>query len=133
MIRSVRKFVAIILAIWMPLFSGNVLAVSVVMQAVGGDCHPVVTQQDKQHLYHATTTQHAQSASNQDQSADLQDKQDSACENSGICHLACCGYMAIASIKVAETQPVAQSFTSSSIQFQSIALTPLDPPPLARA
>lgn len=131
MIHSFRKFIAVLLAIWLPLFSGNALAVSVVMQTMGGDCHPAVVQQDEHHLHHAAAAQHTQSALDQDQ-ANLQDKQNSACENSGICHLACCGYMAIASINVAEAQPASQSFAPSSTQFQSIALTLLDPPPLAR-
>lgn len=133
MSRSIKKFVAVFIAIWLPLFSGNVLAVSVAMQTMGSDCHPAVAQQGEHHLHHVAPAQHIQSAADQDQSADLQDQQDSGCGSSGICHLACCGYMATVSIKVAVAQPFAQSFASSSTQFQSIALTLLDPPPLVRA
>lgn len=133
MSRPIKKFVAVFIAIWLPLFSGNVLAVSVAMQTMCSDCQPVVAQQDKHHMHHASTAQHFHSAADQDHSSSLHDQQDSECGNSGICHLACSGYMATASIKVAEAQPLALSFAPPSTQFQSVALTLLDPPPLARA
>lgn len=135
-----RKFVAVLIAIWLPLFSGNVMAVSVAMQAMGSDCHPDVIKQNEHHLQHASIVQYIQLAADQDQSAGLQDhqhsgceNQDSGCGNSGICHLACSGYMAAVSITVAIDQPLAQLFVSSSTSFKSVALTPLDPPPLTRA
>lgn len=133
MSRPIKKFVAVFIAIWLPLFSGNVLAVSVAMKTMCGDCQPVVAQQNEHHMHHVSTEQNLQSAAGQDQSSSLHDQQESGCENSGICHLACSGYLATASIKVAEAQPLALSFAPSSTQFQSVALTLLDPPPLARA
>ena len=133
MSRPIKKFVAVFIAIWLPLFSGNALAVSVVMQTMGSDCHFAAAQQDEHRMHQASPEQHIQSAADQDQSADLQDQQDSGCGSSGICHLACCVYMATVSIKVPAVQPFAQSLAFPSTQFQSIALTPLDPPPLARA
>lgn len=126
MLRSIKKFIAVFIAIWLPFFSGNALAVSVAMQAMAGDGHVVVAQEAEHCSHHA-------SAAGQDQSAGLQDQQDSSCSGSGICHLACCGYMATVSIEVAEAQPFAISYVPSSTQFQSIALIPLDPPPLACA
>jgi len=132
MIRSIKKFIAVSIAIWLPLFSGNVLAVSVAMQAMGSDCHPAAVQQDEHQLHHAAAAQHYQDAVDQDQSFCMHDQQDSACGNTGICHLACSGYLAAASIKLVDVRPFAQSFTLSSTQFQSVAITPLDPPPLAR-
>lgn len=132
MSRSIKKSIALFIAIWLPLFSGNVLAVSVGMQSMGSDCHAAAVQQDEHQLHHAMASQHIQSAADQDQSSCLHDQQGTGCGNSGICHLACTGYLATASIKVAEDQPSAQSFAPSSTQFQSVALTQLDPPPLAR-
>lgn len=133
MSRSIRKFVAVFIAIWLPLFSGNALAVSVAMQTMGSDCHSAAARQDGSRVHHAAAAQHIESAADHDQSAGLQDQQDSGCGSSGICHLACCGYMATVSIKVPVAQPFARSSAFSSTQFQSIALTLLDPPPLARA
>jgi len=133
MSHAVGKFIAMILAIWLPLFSGNALAVSVAMQSMGGDHHSVVAQQGEPDAHCASTMQqhHAQPAAHEDQSAGHQDQP--AGEDCGTCHLACCGYMAAASIEVMEAQPSARLFTLLSTQFQSITSTPLDPPPLARA
>jgi hypothetical protein len=133
MTRSIKKFVAVFIAIWLPLFSGNALAVSVAMQAMNVDGQAVVAQEGEQCPHHASATQHTQSVADQDQSAGLQDRQGSSCGSSGICHLACCGYIATESIEVAEAQPFTLTYELSLTQFQSIALTPLDPPPLARA
>lgn len=132
MSHTVGKFIAVILAIWLPLFSGNALAVSVAMQqSMGGNHHSVVAQQGEPHCA-STVQQHTQHvAADQDQSAGHQDQPGS--EDCGTCHLACGGYLAAASIEVMEAQPSAQMFTPLSTQFQSITSTPLDPPPLARA
>lgn len=122
------KFIAVIMVIWLPLFSGNALAASMVMQVMGGDHHGAVAQQGEPHMHcPSAAQQHIQYsllAADQDQSAG---------EDCGTCHFACGGYMATASIKVMEVQSLARLFISPSSQFQSITLTPLDPPPLARA
>jgi len=135
MLHTFGKFIAVILAIWLPLFSGNALAVSVAMQSTGGDHHSIVVQQGEPDVHCASTMQqhphHAQPAAHEDQSAGHQDQP--AGEDCGTCHLACCGYMAAASIEVMEAHPSAKPFVLLSTQFQSITSTPLDPPPLARA
>lgn len=137
MLRTIGKFIAVILAIWLPLFSGNALAVSVAMQAMGGDRHSAVAQQGEPHAHCVSImqqhTQHAQLAADQDQSAGHQEQQNHDGKDCGTCHLACGGYMAAASIEVMKAQPSARLFTPLSSQFQSITTTPLDPPPLARA
>jgi hypothetical protein len=134
MSRLSRKFVAILLAIWLPLFSGNALADSIAMQTMSGDCH--IAQTSEHHSHQVSTAhqhmQHMQLAANQDQPAEHHDQQNSSHKNCGVCQLACCGYMATVAIKVAEAQPSAQTFTPSSTQFQSFTSAPLDPPPLAR-
>jgi len=137
MLRTFGKFIAVILAIWLPLFSGNALAASIAMQSMGGDRHSAVAKQGEPHAHCASTvqqhTQHAQLATDQDQSAGHQDQPNPADENCGTCHLACCGYMVAAPAKVMGAQPSARLFATLSSQFQSITSTPLDPPPLARA
>jgi hypothetical protein len=140
--RLSRKFVAVLLAVWFPLFSGNALAASISMQAMSGDCHTAQTVEH--HSHHVSTAhqhmQHMQLAANQDQAAghyDQQniphDQQNISHKNCGVCQLACSGYLATVAITVAEPLPLALSFTLSSTQFQSITSAPLDPPPLARA
>jgi hypothetical protein len=120
-----RKFVALLLAIWLPLFSGNALAAAVVIQTMNGDCHGMVVQSDEY--------QSPQLAANQDQSAGHDAQQNSPRKDCGVCYFACCGYMTAVSINVAEAQSLAQTFTLFSTPFQSITLPRFDPPPIARA
>lgn len=122
-----RQFLAVFLAVWLPLFSGNALAASIVMPSMGGDCQ---------------TMQSAHTASAMDQYlqlvADQQQipphDQDNTCHNDrSICQLACCSYLAAVTVAIADIPSAAQSFVPSSTQFQSFTSAPLDPPPLARA
>jgi len=135
--RTIGKFIAVILAIWLPLFSGNALAASIAMQSVSGNCHSAAAQQSEHQPHCASTMQqpmhHAQIDTGMDQPAGHQDQPNPAGDNCGTCHSACCGYMVTASAKAMEVQPSARMFATISSQFQSITSTPLDPPPLARA
>jgi len=131
--RSTRQFVAVIIALWLPLFSGNALAVSVAMQAATGESHAVAMQEAEHCMHHAMADMHPQSAGDDAlQSGDVADSQEPSCASSGICHLACSGYLAAASFEVAKVLPLAQAFSPAAAQFESAALTLLDPPPLAR-
>lgn len=104
-----RKFIAVILAIWLPIFSGNALAVPV--QAMGGDEHTMHCDE---------AMQHALNDIDQDQSAGYQ---------CGTCH--CCGYMAVAAIEVIEAQTSSIKFPPFLTRFQSITSYPPDHPPLS--
>lgn len=143
MLHFSRKFVAVLLAVWLPLFSGNALAVSIAMQSMGGDSlvadiqihlhqsHQVATT--RQHVQHTQHVQNVELAAIQDHSVVAHGQHDSSHKKCGVCHLACCGFMATVAIEVAEIKPDAQLFVSSSTQFQSFYSAPLVPPPLARA
>jgi hypothetical protein len=131
-----RKFVAVLLAVWLPMFSGYALADSIVMQNMHGDCHGVQqvmhpSQQVSdlhQHMHHV------QPGASEHQPAGQHDSQSSStCNNCGVCQIACSGYLAAVTIDVVEVQPSLQSFTLFSTQFQSFISAPLVPPPLARA
>ena len=136
MLCPLRKFGAIILAIWLPLFSGNALANSVAMPSNGGDSQAVVARQNTQTHQQASAmhqhVHHAQPVANQDQPAGAGDHQDSSCKAGSLCHLACCVYLATLATGIAEAQLAAQLFTLPSTQFQSYVSAPLDPPPLSR-
>ena len=135
-----KKFVALVLTIWFPLFSGNAMAASVAMQPMGGECETGVAK----NVGHHTSPHHASLASAEKlepapeklgQSFHQQkplDQQKSSCKNCGVCHLACTGYMATAAIKVPADQPLAQLFAPFSSHFQSTTTTPQVPPPLVR-
>ena len=134
--RQSRKFLAVLLAVWLPLFSGNALAATIAMQSMGGDCH--VAQLDAHHTHHDTTThqnmQHAEFQAGQGLQHDHQnDQQNTSHKDCGVCQLACCGFMATVAIEVVEIKPAVQLFALSSAQFQSFYSAPLVPPPLARA
>jgi len=134
MSHATGKFIAMILAIWLPLFSGNALAASVAMQSMAGDSHSAVMSQGEHQSHCASAmqqhTNHDQHDNNLLQATYAQ--QDTESGDCGTCHLACCGYMATASMKVIDDRLPAQLFPSVSTQFQSITPAPLDPPPLAR-
>jgi hypothetical protein len=134
MFRLPRKFVALLLAVWLPLFSGYALADSIVMQNMHGDCHGAQqVSHPSQHVsdFHQHM-HHVELAANEHQPAGQHDSQGSTCNNCGVCQIACSGYLAAVTIDVVEAQPSSQSFTLFATQFQSVTTAPLDPPPLAR-
>lgn len=137
MLHPFRKLIVVLLVIWLPLFTGNALAMSIVMQSSGNACHVKVAPQAVQHEQHATGHQHhhmdmsAEAVADQ-QSAHPAEQGHSADKDCGICHLACCSYLATVSSDILSLPFSAQQFQLASLQFQSISLTPLDPPPLAR-
>ncbi|HSM98126.1 MAG TPA: DUF2946 family protein [Gallionella sp.] len=129
MTRPSKRFVAVLLAIWLPLFSGNVLAAAITMQSMGGDCHVAqsdVMQPAAQHTHHNMDQQMQQHDHRNDQPQ-------TSHKDCGVCQLAGSGYLAAVIIEVAEMQMSALSFTPAPAQFQSHTSAPLDPPPLARA
>jgi hypothetical protein len=137
MFRPIRQFVAVVLAIWLPLFSGSALAASVAMQAASGDCRPVVAevtvQADEHHMHQVSTSHHHdQLVESQDQAADQHDQNSPSCKDCGVCHFACSGYLATIAIQVIETRVLAQAYLTSSTQYQSFTSAPLVPPPLSR-
>lgn len=136
MIRLARKCVAILLVVWLPLFSGYALADSIIMQNMGDECPAAVAQQVSNRLQPVSALplqmHHDQMAASMDQSVCHHHGQYSAHKKCGVCQLTCSGYMASLAIDLAATEPAAQSFTLSSTQFQSVTTVPLDPPPLAR-
>jgi hypothetical protein len=130
-----RKFVAVLLAVWLPLFSGYALADSIVMQNMHGDCHGAQrVSHPSQHVSDLHQhMHHVQLAANEHQSSGQLDSQGSTCNNCGVCQIACSGYLAAVTIDVVDAQPSSQSFTLFSTQFQSFTSAPLVPPPLALA
>ncbi|MFA6972036.1 MAG: DUF2946 family protein [Gallionella sp.] len=121
MSHTARKFIAVLLAIWLPLFSGGALAASVSMQMPHGACHEMdlAAMQDM--------SDHQQS---HDQSPEPDQHACSAC---GVCHLACSGYLGVQEINNLEVLQVAGSMTPYLFSFHSITSIPLLPPPLTLA
>ena len=131
-----RKFVAVLLAVWLPMFSGYALADSIVMQSMKGDCHGAqqVSNPSQQVSNVHQHMHHVQPGASEHQSAGLHDSQSPTCnDHCGVCQIACSGYLAAVIMVVIEAQPSSQSFTLVSTQFQSFTSAPLVPPPLALA
>ena len=101
-----KKLIAILLAVWIPLFGGNALAASISMQHTS--CH------------HAEMTMADQNAS---------DNHDASCGSA--CHLACCGYLAVERVAALPLRQSGELATPYLFSFDSITSIPLLPPPLA--
>ncbi|HEX5338295.1 MAG TPA: DUF2946 domain-containing protein, partial [Gallionella sp.] len=129
MSRLTRKFIAVLMLLWLPLFSGSALAASVSMQA--RTCHEAAMQQEMQHADECD--HHHDEVSTAQNQATSDDQQDSSCNACGVCHLACSGYLAVQGIAAVAAQMSAQTVTPYVVSFHSITSTPLVPPPLARA
>lgn len=114
-----RKLIAVLLAIWLPLFGGSALAVAVTMQM--------------QHSCHESGMKTMQMAENhQHHHTDIQAKshQGGSCNVCGVCHLACSGYLAVQEIKSLTMQQAAAPAPPYLLSFHSITSIPLLPPPL---
>lgn len=110
-----KKLIALLLAAWLPFFSGHALATSIAMQKMAGDCPMMAAMQDHGHNQGSDTT-----------------AQHTSCHDDGVCHFGCMGYLAAIETAVKQIQPVAQTYPQFSAPFQSITSAPLDPPPLTR-
>ncbi len=126
MSRLSRKFVAVLMLLWLPLFSGNALAVSVSMQLQRGDCHEAATVQT---MAHADLGEHHQHHGEMPAVADEQTPSCSAC---GVCHLACTGYLTVPDADAVTLQTAAREATPYLVIYQSFTSAPLLPPPLVR-
>lgn len=136
MLYRTRKFVAVLLAVWLPIFSGNAMAGSVAMQMMGGSCQMMETQAGEQQLPSASSmhqhTQNVNPAADPNQTAQTVEQQNSSCNNHSVCHFACIGYLATVALEIPNGQPSSLSYLPFSSQFQSVTSIPLVPPPLAR-
>lgn len=127
MSKLTRKLVAVLMLLWLPLSGGSALAASISMQLQHGGCAETVAMQSKAHEDMAAHHQH------HEQAPATTDTQDSACNDCGVCHLACTGYLAVPGVEmVAELTPVLES-TPYLVDFHSHTSAPLVPPPLVRA
>ncbi len=125
MSHSTRKFVAVLMLLWLPFFSGSALAATVSMQMPQGSCHEVSAPAD---MASGDMVEHHHSAL-----AGGEDEQSSSCSGCGVCHLACTGYMAVPGLEMAVMPSSAREVTPYLVVFRSITFEPLDPPPLAGA
>ena len=126
MSRLTRKFVAVLILLWLPIFTGSALAASVSMQLQRGTCHEVATSTAMSHEDMGNHHQHHWEA------PPITDQQDTSCSACGICHLACTGYLVAPNGDTAAEQAASLETTPFLVVFNSFTSAPLVPPPLAR-
>jgi len=122
-----RKLVAVLMLLWLPLSGGSALAASISMQLQHGGCTESAAMQAMAHEDMAAHHQH------HEQAPATTDTQDSACNDCGVCHLACTGYLAVPSAEMVAAQTPALESTPYLVDFHSHTSAPLVPPPLVRA
>jgi hypothetical protein len=127
-----RKFVAVLMLLWLPLSGGSALAATLAMQAQQGSCHQAAVQPENMLMDDMGMHHDAAMDASHDHSA-MQDQSDSSCNACGVCHLACSGYLAVPGLAAPETLQALAAATPYAVSFRSITSTPLVPPPLARA
>lgn len=125
-----RKFVALLMMLWLPLFSGSALAESVLMQMPQGSCHETVASHEMQAMDDMDMSEHHQHHGAMPAAADEQNPSNGNC---GVCHLACTAYLAVPGMKLATVQTAARESAPYLASFRSITSVPLLPPPLVRA
>jgi hypothetical protein len=129
MIRSTRKFIAVIMLLWLPVFTGNALAASVFMQLPQGQCHEAA-------MSHETMNMDMDMSDHQMHHGEMPapaDEHSPSCSACGVCHLACTGYLAVPGVEIADVQASALETTPYLVVFHSFTSAPLVPPPLVRA
>lgn len=133
MFRLSRKFVAMLMLLWLPLSNGSALAATVSMELHRDACQEVTIQE----MHHAEAGdhqhQHVEASAAQDQTTSTNDQTDSSCNACGVCHLACSGYLASPVTADAAAQAAAKPATPYLVVLNSITSTPLIPPPLVCA
>jgi hypothetical protein len=128
MTRSIRKFIAVIMLLWLPIFTGNALAASVSMLLSQGECHEAAMSHEAMNM--GMDMGELQHHGNMPAPAD---EHSSSCNDCGLCHLACTGYLAVPSTEVVAAQATELETTPYLVVFHSHTSAPLVPPPLARA
>lgn len=110
MSHALKKWIAVLLVICLPLVAGGSLAASISMQLAQDDCH-----EDS-----------AMVMPGDDHEAD-------ACPDCGLCQLACSGYLTEAGVHTPTVLQRATELPAYLLSFDSLTFTPLLPPPLSRS
>ena len=61
------------------------------------------------------------------------DEHSPSCQDCGVCHLACTGYLTVPGLSIAAVPGSAREITHYLVVFNSVTSVPLLPPPLVRA
>jgi hypothetical protein len=126
-----RKFLALFLLCWLPLFSGNALAESFAMQMSNRDCS-LASMKGSVAVQHGDATHH-QHFTGDDQDGALPGDSDATCKGCGVCHFACSGFLAAIPDNTPSPASVAETYTVTPITFFSVVSPSIFRPPLSAA
>ena len=102
-----KKWIAVLLAIWLPLFTGNALAASVLMQMSHDACDTILQMDACDQMTSVAPGQ-------------TDDQQDAACADCGLCHLACSAYLTMPEINNDVTMGVAKVIPGETHAYVSV-------------
>ena len=123
-----RKFIAVLLLLWLPLFSAIAVAESLAMQLQRGDCHEpaemMMTMSHDDMMDHGMMHHEAMQSSEDD---------GSSCTSCAICHVACSAFVDAPVMAMQLIETGSQPVRSIPETFVSHLSAPLDPPPLGAA
>ena len=124
MSRLFRKLIAVLMLLWMPIFTGSALAASVSMQLPQSGCDEAAMSQAMPDTAMAMGEHHMHHG----------EKPVPAGEHStcAVCQLACTGYLAMPGIEMSAVQTATRESTPYLVTFSSVPSIPLLPPPLVR-
>lgn len=130
MFRSTKKFIAVIMLLWLPVFTGSALAASVSMQLLQGGCPESAASQTMSHAdMDMDMGEHHMHHGDRLTPAPEHSPSHSVC---GICHLACTAYLAVPVVSIATASSAAGEIAPYLVVFNSVTFVPLLPPPLVR-
>ena len=128
MFRQSRKFIAVLLLLWLPLFSASAVAESLAMQMQRGDCHEssemMMSMSHDDMMDHGMMHHEAMQAS---------DAEGSSCTSCAICHVACSAFLDAPAVAMQFIDSASQPVSFIPETFVSHLSAPLDPPPLVAA
>ncbi|MDX8378598.1 MAG: DUF2946 domain-containing protein [Gallionella sp.] len=136
-----RKFIVVLLALWLPLFSGSVLAASVSMQFHVGKMNTEQSLQNSdsdsdvtmQYIQYGDSCDQQRVGSSDTHAVHNDDHHHGKiCTACGVCHLACGGYLIVSDLSGLIQQQPENPKAFYLLSFNSVNSSFLLPPPLAR-
>lgn len=124
-----RKFIAVILLLWLPLFSASAVAESLAMQMQRGDCHE--SSEMMMSMSHDDMMDHGMM--HHEAAMQANDEDGSSCSSCAICHIACSAFLDVPAVAMQVIETGSQPVSFIPETFVSHLSAPLDPPPLAAA
>lgn len=126
-LHSIRKIIAVLMLLWLPIFTGSALAASVSMQLPQSGCNEeLMSQAMSGKTMDMDMSEHTMHQSKVPAPAG----EHATC---GVCHMACTAYLAVPGVDIPVAQTAAREITPYLVVFHSFTSAPLLPPPLVRA